>query len=126
MKVKSSRSYWTLFTSSANKVAGDYWLAAYAAVSSSVDQRRIIRIRLRARSRYWRVLQVSYLVGYRCRDQRLVPSLSANGHQLCVERCNRRLGGGFERNADLGHAKPGVTLAVYAHMFTSDDRKRHL
>jgi hypothetical protein len=33
------------------------------------------------------------------------------------------LGGGFERNADLGHAKPGVTLAVYAHMFTSDDRK---
>jgi integrase len=23
----------------------------------------------------------------------------------------------------LGHAKPSVTLAVYAHMFTSDDRK---
>jgi len=23
----------------------------------------------------------------------------------------------------LGHAKPGVTLAIYAHMFTSDDRK---
>jgi integrase len=23
----------------------------------------------------------------------------------------------------LGHAKPSVTLAIYAHMFTSDDRK---
>jgi integrase len=23
----------------------------------------------------------------------------------------------------LGHARPAVTLAVYAHMFTSDDRK---
>jgi integrase len=23
----------------------------------------------------------------------------------------------------LGHAKPSVTLAVYAHMFTSDNRK---
>ena len=23
----------------------------------------------------------------------------------------------------LGHAKPSITLAIYAHMFTSDDRK---
>ena len=23
----------------------------------------------------------------------------------------------------LGHARPAVTLAIYAHMFTSDDRK---
>jgi integrase len=23
----------------------------------------------------------------------------------------------------LGHAKPSVTLAIYAHMFTRDDRK---
>ena len=24
---------------------------------------------------------------------------------------------------DLGHAEPSVTLAVYGHMFTTDDRK---
>jgi integrase len=23
----------------------------------------------------------------------------------------------------LGHAKPNVTLSIYAHMFTTDDRK---